>query len=101
MLEWRNWQTRQVEGLVPVKGVQVQVLSPALEGARTYDTSRSSPFPITGGLFRQISARRALSGVFRSPSRERVRSWQECAKRAAAGTARSASGAGATTSLSA
>ncbi len=26
----------QVEGLVPVKGVQVQVLSPALRGARTY-----------------------------------------------------------------
>jgi hypothetical protein len=28
--EWRNWQTRQVEGLVPVMGVQVQVLSPAI-----------------------------------------------------------------------
>ena len=34
--EWRNWQTRQVEGLVPVMGVQVQVLSPALYRARTY-----------------------------------------------------------------
>ncbi len=34
--EWRNWQTRQVEGLVPVKGVQVQVLSPALYSVRTY-----------------------------------------------------------------
>src|SRR5580658_7249983 len=34
MLEWRNWQTRQVEGLVPVKGVQVQVLSPALQAGQ-------------------------------------------------------------------
>jgi hypothetical protein len=33
--EWRNWQTRQVEGLVPVMGVQVQVLSPALCSERT------------------------------------------------------------------
>ncbi len=32
--EWRNWQTRQVEGLVPVKGVQVQVLSPALKAGQ-------------------------------------------------------------------
>ena len=34
--EWRNWQTRQVEGLVPVMGVQVQVLSPALSSTRVY-----------------------------------------------------------------
>ena len=33
--EWRNWQTRQVEGLVAVKAVQVQVLSPAVCGIRT------------------------------------------------------------------
>ena len=28
--EWRNWQTRQLEGLVRLIRVQVQVLSPAL-----------------------------------------------------------------------
>src|SRR5262245_39174074 len=28
--KWRNWQTRQLQELVPVQGVQVQVLSSAL-----------------------------------------------------------------------
>ncbi len=35
--KWRNWQTRQLQELVPVQGVQVQVLSSALmqdEGLR-------------------------------------------------------------------
>ena len=32
--EWRNWQTRQVEGLVRVNLVQVQVLSPALQSGQ-------------------------------------------------------------------
>jgi hypothetical protein len=41
--EWRNWQTRQVEGLVTVKVVQVQVLSPAPYGARSYVKSGSLP----------------------------------------------------------
>jgi hypothetical protein len=41
--EWRNWQTRQVEGLVPVMGVQVQVLSPALYLALSRYTL--CPFP--------------------------------------------------------
>ena len=27
--KWRNWQTRQVQDLVPVKGVEVRVLSSA------------------------------------------------------------------------
>ncbi len=30
MPEWRNWQTRQLEGLVGFFLVQVQILSPAL-----------------------------------------------------------------------
>ena len=28
--EWRNWQTRMVQVHVPVKGVEVQILSPVL-----------------------------------------------------------------------
>src|SRR6266481_2611680 len=28
--KWRNWQTRQVQDLVPVKGVEVRVLSSAV-----------------------------------------------------------------------
>jgi hypothetical protein len=27
---WRNWQTRRIQVPVPVKGVEVQLLSPAL-----------------------------------------------------------------------
>ena len=34
--KWRNWQTRQVQDLVLVKGVQVQVLSSALQKARIF-----------------------------------------------------------------
>ena len=60
---WRNWQTRQVEGLVPVKGVQVQVLSPALDEAQGYSaqtdsftkpatTNRDNP-PTLGALKKQ------------------------------------------------
>lgn len=30
MRVWRNWQTRMVEGHVPVKGVVVRIHSPAL-----------------------------------------------------------------------
>src|SRR5216684_4619563 len=42
--EWRNWQTRQVEGLVPVMGVQVQVLSPALVTVKGFTSRRREPF---------------------------------------------------------
>jgi Protein of unknown function (DUF2442) len=31
--KWRNWQTRQVQDLVPVKGVEVRVLSSAFIAA--------------------------------------------------------------------
>ena len=38
--KWRNWQTRQVQDLVPVTGVEVQVLSSALQiRARGYGKS--------------------------------------------------------------
>jgi hypothetical protein len=33
--KWRNWQTRQVQDLVPVKGVEVRVLSSAPYPERT------------------------------------------------------------------
>ena len=48
--EWRNWQTRQVEGLVPVMGVQVQVLSPAFatKGLRAI---RAESFLFSEGCF--------------------------------------------------
>src|SRR5262245_9097917 len=42
--EWRNWQTRQVEGLVTVKVVQVQVLSPALVSVEGFTSMRRKPF---------------------------------------------------------
>src|SRR6516165_5803127 len=32
--KWRNWQTRQVQDLVPVKGVEVRVLSSALRNEK-------------------------------------------------------------------
>ena len=38
--EWRNWQTRQVEGLVGVNPVQVQVLSPAPRRDMAFSLSR-------------------------------------------------------------
>ena len=38
--EWRNWQTRQVEGLVRVNLVQVQVLSPALQSGQEVTANR-------------------------------------------------------------
>ena len=37
--KWRNWQTRQVQDLVPVKGVEVRVLSSALDNKRVYANS--------------------------------------------------------------
>src|SRR3954467_15113643 len=52
---------------------------------------RSLPFAIHGGFFRHFSARRALSGVFRTASSERVHSWPASVKRATPTTARSAS----------
>src|SRR5437764_4309877 len=33
--KWRNWQTRQVQDLVPVKGVEVRVLSSAVLSTRS------------------------------------------------------------------
>ena len=38
--EWRNWQTRQVEGLVTLKVVQVQVLSPAVQSGQAVTANR-------------------------------------------------------------
>ncbi len=49
--EWWNWQTRQVEGLVPVMGVQVQVLSPAIiTGQGVTVIPNLLPFVFTGPL---------------------------------------------------
>jgi hypothetical protein len=46
--EWRNWQTRQLEGLVGFFLVQVQILSPAfLSSLFNHIANRSSP----AGLF--------------------------------------------------
>jgi hypothetical protein len=37
MRVWRNWQTRRIQVPVPVKGVEVRFLSPALSQPTTYD----------------------------------------------------------------
>src|SRR5437763_8340570 len=45
--KWRNWQTRQVQDLVPVKGVEVRVLSSALAATlrrKDLRERRVSPF---------------------------------------------------------
>src|SRR5713101_5693796 len=41
--KWRNWQTRQVQDLVPVMGVEVRVLSSAPFRPRAYDDRVVSP----------------------------------------------------------
>src|SRR5438270_13735969 len=42
--KWRNWQTRQVQDLVPVTGVEVRVLSSALFSAQGWLHTRATLF---------------------------------------------------------
>src|SRR5437764_12721075 len=51
--KWRNWQTRQVQDLVPLTGVEVRVLSSALQALKGVTARSRDPFrlrPRVGGV---------------------------------------------------
>ena len=54
--KWRNWQTRQVQDLVPVQGVEVRVLSsaPGIEGLGSW---RLKPFVVFHGTIQSTVGR--------------------------------------------
>src|SRR5439155_993184 len=60
--KWRNWQTRQVQDLVPVKGVEVRVLSSAPFRATTWGNPSRCPCSWRS----DFSAGRASTGRFRT-----------------------------------
>src|SRR5581483_3067289 len=56
--KWRNWQTRQLQELVPVTGVEVRVLSSALQKSldfpgflRFWTVKRLPPFALGSSFF--------------------------------------------------
>src|SRR5262245_44554764 len=67
--KWRNWQTRQVQDLVPVKGVEVRVLSSAPCHERSYGESCRRPFPFPRSVWGNCGEDPPLTLRSRCPGR--------------------------------